>query len=128
MRRMWELFAAICLVAISSYGVAQEKRTEKPFETLQTALATINTKNVVSPIKNPFAQGEATRLAMATLNHRPLQRSLWPDGGICAHERNRAPCTPAQGKACNSTPPEALRFPKLDRRAQFRLGRVEAEI
>jgi uncharacterized damage-inducible protein DinB len=31
------------------------------------AVATINEKNVVRPIKNPFGHGQATRLAMATL-------------------------------------------------------------
>ena len=167
MRRMWELFVAICLLAISSYGVAQAKKeAEKPVETettvdkvlgtyvtnlqqtlrllamampedkygfaptngefkgvrtfgeqlkhvgatnysyassilgekppadvgeedngpaslktkaeilkyvndsftyVQKALATINAKNVVSPIESPFGQGETTRLAMATL-------------------------------------------------------------
>jgi uncharacterized damage-inducible protein DinB len=34
MSRMWELFVAICLVAISAYGVAQAKKeAEKPVET-----------------------------------------------------------------------------------------------
>jgi uncharacterized damage-inducible protein DinB len=37
------------------------------FAYVQKALQTINAKNVVSPMKNPFGQGEATRLAMATL-------------------------------------------------------------
>jgi uncharacterized damage-inducible protein DinB len=37
------------------------------FAYVQKAVATINAKNLVSPIKNPFGQGEATRLAMATL-------------------------------------------------------------
>jgi uncharacterized damage-inducible protein DinB len=31
------------------------------------AVATIDTKNIVSPIKNPFGEGDATRLAMTTL-------------------------------------------------------------
>jgi uncharacterized damage-inducible protein DinB len=31
------------------------------------AVATIDAKNIVSPIKNPFGEGEATRLAMTTL-------------------------------------------------------------
>jgi hypothetical protein len=34
---------------------------------VQKAVAAINAKNVVTPIKNPFGQGEATRLAVATL-------------------------------------------------------------
>jgi uncharacterized damage-inducible protein DinB len=37
------------------------------FSYVQKAVAVINAKNLVSPIKNPFGQGEATRLAMATL-------------------------------------------------------------
>jgi uncharacterized damage-inducible protein DinB len=37
------------------------------FAYVQKAVQTINAKNLVSPIKNPFGQGEATRLAMATL-------------------------------------------------------------
>jgi uncharacterized damage-inducible protein DinB len=37
------------------------------FSYVQKAVAAINAKNLVSPIKNPFGQGEATRLAMATL-------------------------------------------------------------
>jgi uncharacterized damage-inducible protein DinB len=37
------------------------------FAYVQKAVATINAKNLVSPIKNPFGEGEATRLAMATL-------------------------------------------------------------
>jgi uncharacterized damage-inducible protein DinB len=37
------------------------------FAYVQKAVATINAKNLVSPIKNPFGQGEATRLALATL-------------------------------------------------------------
>ena len=37
------------------------------FSYVQKAVATINAKNLVSPIKNPFGEGEATRLAMATL-------------------------------------------------------------
>jgi uncharacterized damage-inducible protein DinB len=37
------------------------------FAYVQKAVQTINAKNVVSPIKNPFGQGEATRLAMAIL-------------------------------------------------------------
>lgn len=37
------------------------------FAYVQKALQTINAKNVVSPMKNPFGQGEATRLALATL-------------------------------------------------------------
>ena len=37
------------------------------FSYVQKAVAAINTKNLVSPIKNPFGHGEATHLAMATL-------------------------------------------------------------
>jgi uncharacterized damage-inducible protein DinB len=37
------------------------------FAYVQKAVATINAKNLVSPIKNPFGQGEATRLALAVL-------------------------------------------------------------
>jgi uncharacterized damage-inducible protein DinB len=37
------------------------------FAYVQKAVQTINAKNLVSPIKNPFGQGEATRLALATL-------------------------------------------------------------
>jgi hypothetical protein len=33
----------------------------------QKAVAAINAKNVVTPIRNPFGRGEATRLAKATL-------------------------------------------------------------
>jgi uncharacterized damage-inducible protein DinB len=43
------------------------KYVNDSFSYVQKALATINAKNVVSPIKSPFGQGEATRLAMATL-------------------------------------------------------------
>jgi hypothetical protein len=34
---------------------------------VQKAVATINAKNIASPIKSPFGQGETTRLAMAVL-------------------------------------------------------------
>jgi uncharacterized damage-inducible protein DinB len=37
------------------------------FAYVQKAVATINAKNEVRPIKNPFGQGEATRLSMAVL-------------------------------------------------------------
>jgi uncharacterized damage-inducible protein DinB len=43
------------------------KYVNDSFAYVQKAVATINAKNLVSPIKNPFGQGEATRLAMATL-------------------------------------------------------------
>jgi uncharacterized damage-inducible protein DinB len=43
------------------------KYVNDSFAYVQKALATINAKNVVSPIKSPFGQGEATRLAMAVL-------------------------------------------------------------
>jgi uncharacterized damage-inducible protein DinB len=37
------------------------------FAYVQKAVATIDAKNIVSPIKNPFGEGDATRLAMTTL-------------------------------------------------------------
>ena len=37
------------------------------FYYVQKAVAKINQKNLVSPIKNPFGEGQATRLSMATL-------------------------------------------------------------
>lgn len=37
------------------------------FDYVQKALGTINDKNIVAPIKNPFGEGTATRLSMATL-------------------------------------------------------------
>jgi uncharacterized damage-inducible protein DinB len=37
------------------------------FAYVQKAVATIDEKNVVSPIKNPFGEGTSTRLAMTTL-------------------------------------------------------------
>ena len=43
------------------------KYVNDSFSYVQKAVAAINAKNLVSPIKNPFGQGEATRLAMATL-------------------------------------------------------------
>lgn len=43
------------------------KYVNDSFAYVQKAVATINAKNLVSPIKNPFGQGEATRLAIATL-------------------------------------------------------------
>jgi uncharacterized damage-inducible protein DinB len=43
------------------------KYVNDSFAYFQKAVATINAKNVVSPIKSPFGQGETTRLAMATL-------------------------------------------------------------
>ena len=43
------------------------KYLNESFAYVQKAVAKINAQNVVSPIKNPFGQGEATRLAMATL-------------------------------------------------------------
>ncbi len=43
------------------------KYVNDSFAYVQKAVATINAKNLVSPIKNPFGEGEATRLAMATL-------------------------------------------------------------
>jgi uncharacterized damage-inducible protein DinB len=43
------------------------KYVNDSFTYVQKAVATINAKNLVSPIKNPFGQGEATRLAIATL-------------------------------------------------------------
>ena len=43
------------------------KYVNDSFSYVQKAVAAINAKNLVSPIKNPFGQGESTRLAMATL-------------------------------------------------------------
>jgi uncharacterized damage-inducible protein DinB len=43
------------------------KYVNDSFTYVQKAVATINAKNVVSPIKNPFGEGDATRLAMTTL-------------------------------------------------------------
>lgn len=37
------------------------------FDYVQKALGTINDKNIVAPIKNPFGEGTATRLSMTTL-------------------------------------------------------------
>jgi uncharacterized damage-inducible protein DinB len=37
------------------------------FYYVQKAVVKINAKNVISPIKNPFGEGQATRLSMATL-------------------------------------------------------------
>ena len=43
------------------------KYVNDSFAYFQKAVATINAKNVASPIKSPFGQGETTRLALATL-------------------------------------------------------------
>jgi uncharacterized damage-inducible protein DinB len=43
------------------------KYVNDSFAYFQKAVATINAKNIASPIKSPFGQGETTRLAMATL-------------------------------------------------------------
>jgi len=43
------------------------KYVNESFAYVQKAVATIDAKNVVSPIKNPFGEGDATRLAMTTL-------------------------------------------------------------
>ncbi len=43
------------------------KYLNESFAYVQKAVQAINAKNLVSPIKNPFGEGEATRLAMATL-------------------------------------------------------------
>src|SRR4029077_3913638 len=43
------------------------KYVNDSFTYVQKALATINAKNVVSPIESPFGQGETTRLAMSAL-------------------------------------------------------------
>jgi uncharacterized damage-inducible protein DinB len=43
------------------------KYVNDSFAYVQKAVAAINAKNLVSPIKNPFGQGEATRLAIVTL-------------------------------------------------------------
>jgi uncharacterized damage-inducible protein DinB len=37
------------------------------FAYVKKAVATVNEKNIVAPIKNPFGQGNATRLAMSNL-------------------------------------------------------------
>ena len=37
------------------------------FSYVQKAVATIKAKNVVSPIKSPFGEGDTTRLAMTAL-------------------------------------------------------------
>lgn len=52
---------------MSSKGAGYSKYVTDSFAYVLKAVATINEKNVVSPIKNPFGQGQATRLAMATL-------------------------------------------------------------
>jgi uncharacterized damage-inducible protein DinB len=43
------------------------KYVNDSFTYVQKALATINAKNVVSPIESPFGQGDTTRLAMSAL-------------------------------------------------------------
>ena len=43
------------------------KYVNDSFAYVQKAVATINAKNLVSPIKSPFGEGETTRLALATL-------------------------------------------------------------
>jgi uncharacterized damage-inducible protein DinB len=43
------------------------KYANNSFDYVLKAVEKINEKNVVSPIKNPFGEGEATRLSMATL-------------------------------------------------------------
>ena len=43
------------------------KYLNSSFAYVQKAAATIDDKNVVSPIKNPFGEGNATRLSMTTL-------------------------------------------------------------
>lgn len=43
------------------------KYVNASFSYVQKAVATIDAKNVVSPVKSPFGQGDTTRLAMATL-------------------------------------------------------------
>ena len=43
------------------------KYVNDSFAYFQKALTTINAKNLVSPIKSPFGQGETTRLAMVVL-------------------------------------------------------------
>jgi len=43
------------------------KYVNDSFSYVQKAVATINAKNVVSPMKSPFGEGDTTRLAMAVL-------------------------------------------------------------
>jgi len=43
------------------------KYVNDSFSYVQKAVQAINAKNLVSPIKSPFGQGETTRLALATL-------------------------------------------------------------
>ena len=43
------------------------KYLDSSFAYVQKATASINEKNLIAPIKNPFGEGTATRLAMATL-------------------------------------------------------------
>jgi hypothetical protein len=43
------------------------KYLESSFDYAQKAAASIDEKNIVSPIKNPFGEGTSTRLAMANL-------------------------------------------------------------
>jgi hypothetical protein len=74
------------------------KYVNESFTYVQKALATTKAKNVVSPIKSPFGEGDTARLAGRSY-HRPLLRSLWSDGEIRAHEGNRA-----AGKRALGTP------------------------
>lgn len=43
------------------------KYLSQSFSYVQKAVATMDAKNVVSPVKSPFGEGDTTRLAMATL-------------------------------------------------------------
>jgi hypothetical protein len=66
------------------------------FVYVHKAINTINDKNAVETVRSPFRRGKGDAPGPGYNRSVAWLRPLWPDGGIFAHERNRAAGQPSR--------------------------------